>query len=105
MKSDVEQIAIKGHNRRPCLEECPNADLPTHRPARPAGGKPANRVSETNMFTERAFRAVARLDPRPDVVVITGDLTECGLDAEYAHLNRLLRKAPADAGVCYSRQP
>ena len=58
---------------------------------RPAG-KPANRVSETNMFTERAFRAVARLNPRPDVVVITGDLTECGLDAEYANLNRLLRK-------------
>ena len=44
------------------------------------------------MFTERAFRAVARLDPRPDVVLITGDLTECGLDAEYANLNRLLRK-------------
>ena len=28
-------------------------------------GKPANRVVETNMFTERAFRAVARLNPRP----------------------------------------
>jgi 3',5'-cyclic-AMP phosphodiesterase len=55
-------------------------------------GKPANRVSETNLFTERAFRAVARLTPRPDVVVITGDLTECGLDAEYANLNHLLRK-------------
>lgn len=55
-------------------------------------GKPANRVAETNMFTERAFRAVARLVPRPDVVVITGDLTECGLDAEYANLSRLLRK-------------
>jgi 3',5'-cyclic AMP phosphodiesterase CpdA len=55
-------------------------------------GKPANRVSETNVFTERAFRAVARLRPRPDVVVITGDLTECGLDAEYANLNHLLRK-------------
>ena len=58
---------------------------------RPAG-KPANRVSETNMLTERAFRAVARLRPRPDLVVITGDLTDCGLDAEYAHLDRLLRK-------------
>lgn len=57
-------------------------------------GQPANRVSETNMFTERAFRAVARLAPRPDVVVITGDLAECGLDTEYAHLNRLLRKLP-----------
>ena len=55
-------------------------------------GKPANRVSETNMFTERAFRAVARLSPRPDIVMITGDLTECGLDAEYANLARLLRK-------------
>jgi 3',5'-cyclic-AMP phosphodiesterase len=58
---------------------------------RPAG-KPANRVSETNMFTERAFRAVARLNPSPDVVVITGDLTDCGLDEEYANLNRLLRR-------------
>jgi 3',5'-cyclic-AMP phosphodiesterase len=55
-------------------------------------GKPANRLSETNMFTERAFRAVARLTPRPDMVVITGDLTECGLDAEYANLNHLLRR-------------
>jgi 3',5'-cyclic-AMP phosphodiesterase len=57
---------------------------------RPAG-KPANRLSETNMFTERAFRAVARLNPRPDVVVITGDLTDCGLDQEYANLSHLLR--------------
>jgi len=36
-------------------------------------GRAANRVSDTNMFTERAFRAVSRLNPRPDVVVITGD--------------------------------
>ena len=49
-------------------------------------GKAANRVCETNMFTERAFRAVARLNPQPDVVVITGDLTDCGLDTEYANL-------------------
>jgi 3',5'-cyclic-AMP phosphodiesterase len=55
-------------------------------------GKPANRVVETNMFTERAFRAVARLTPQPDIVVITGDLTECGLDAEYANVARLVRK-------------
>jgi 3',5'-cyclic-AMP phosphodiesterase len=35
---------------------------------------------------------VARLNPEPDMVVITGDLTECGLDAEYTNLARLLRK-------------
>ena len=56
-------------------------------------GQPANRVVETNMFTERAFRAVARLSPRPDVVLITGDLTDSGLDAEYANLKRLLRSS------------
>jgi 3',5'-cyclic AMP phosphodiesterase CpdA len=55
-------------------------------------GMPANRVAETNMFTERAFRAVARLTPRPDVVVITGDLTDCGLEQEYANLRHLLRR-------------
>ncbi|HSU05788.1 MAG TPA: phosphodiesterase, partial [Acetobacteraceae bacterium] len=54
-------------------------------------GKSANRVVETNVFTERALRSVAALQPRPDVVVITGDLTECGLDEEYANLTRMLR--------------
>ena len=44
-------------------------------------GKPANRVVETNMFTERAFRALAAFVPRPEVVLLTGDLTECGLNA------------------------
>jgi 3',5'-cyclic-AMP phosphodiesterase len=38
------------------------------------------------------LRAVARFNPRPDVVLITGDLTECGLAEEYANLNVLLRK-------------
>jgi 3',5'-cyclic-AMP phosphodiesterase len=54
-------------------------------------GKAANRVSETNVFTERAFRAVAAFKPRPDVVVLTGDLTECGLDEEYENVARLIR--------------
>ena len=54
-------------------------------------GLPANRVVETNMFVERAFRAVAAFTPRPDVILLTGDLTECGLDAEYANLARLIR--------------
>lgn len=53
-------------------------------------GLAANRVSETNMLTERAFRVVAGFTPRPDVVIITGDLTECGLEAEYANLSAML---------------
>jgi 3',5'-cyclic AMP phosphodiesterase CpdA len=55
-------------------------------------GVAANRVSETNAFTERAFRAVAAFTPRPDVVLLTGDLTECGLDAEYTLLKGLIRR-------------
>lgn len=34
---------------------------------------------------------IARLDPRPDLVVFTGDLTENGRPEEYAHFLRLLR--------------
>ena len=68
-------------------------------------GKPANRLSETNMFTERAFRAVARLDPSPDVVVITGDLTDCGLDEEYAEPEPAVAQVPSDAGIRHPRQP
>jgi Icc protein len=55
-------------------------------------GLPSNRVSETSMLTERAFRAVAAFTPRLDAILITGDLTECGLDAEYANLAALIRR-------------
>ena len=55
-------------------------------------GLPANRVSETNMLTERACRVIGAFNPRPDVVLITGDLTECGLDAEYANLKAILER-------------
>ena len=34
---------------------------------------------------------IARLDPRPDLVIFTGDLTENGRPEEYAHFLRLLR--------------
>jgi 3',5'-cyclic-AMP phosphodiesterase len=58
-------------------------------------GKPANRVVETNVFTERALRTVAAFQPRPDVLVITGDLTDCGLADAYVNLARMLhRNAP-----------
>jgi len=57
-----------------------------------ARGQTANRVSETNMFATRAFRAVAGAAIPPDVVVITGDLTESGQPAEYRNLASLIRQ-------------
>lgn len=55
-------------------------------------GVPANRVVDTNMFAERAFRTIAALRPAPDVVIMTGDLTECGLLGEYRMLDSLIRR-------------
>ena len=55
-------------------------------------GLSANRVVETNMMTERAIDAVIALRPRPDVVLITGDLTDCGLVEEYEQLKIMLRR-------------
>jgi Icc protein len=57
-------------------------------------GQAACRVVETNMLTERAFDAVAALRPRPDVVLITGDLTDCGLVEENELLKSLLLRLP-----------
>ena len=56
---------------------------------RPAG-IPAYRVCESNMMTERALRSAARF--KPDAVIITGDLTDCGLVAEYTLLNGMIRR-------------
>jgi 3',5'-cyclic AMP phosphodiesterase CpdA len=53
----------------------------------------SNHVSDTNSLTERALRAVAALHPAPDVVLITGDLTECGLPAEYDNFTSILNRA------------
>ena len=57
-------------------------------------GELAYGVSETNGSAERAIHALLRLDPRPDVVILTGDATDCGLDAEYAVLKELLGRLP-----------
>ena len=53
--------------------------------------RPAGRAVAANAMAERALRTVAGLDPRPDAVVITGDLTETGDEAEYARVRDLLR--------------
>ena len=55
-------------------------------------GVPAARVVETNMLVERALAAVAALNPRPDVVVVSGDVTECGRPEEYAMAAELFRR-------------
>ncbi|MBS0245142.1 MAG: phosphodiesterase [Proteobacteria bacterium] len=57
-------------------------------------GLPAYRVSETNMMTARAIDKLRKLTPRPDVVVITGDMTDCGLPEEYALLRSLIADLP-----------
>ena len=55
-------------------------------------GVPAYRVVETNMLAERAMRRVAAERPAVDAVIITGDLTDCGLPAEYELLADMLRR-------------
>jgi 3',5'-cyclic-AMP phosphodiesterase len=55
-------------------------------------GKPAYRVVEASRLAERAMRAVRAFTPRPDAVVISGDLTDNGLPEEYAELRHMLRR-------------
>lgn len=54
-------------------------------------GVPMSRLVQTSHLAERALRAVAAFRPRPDAVLITGDLTDCGLPEEYAELLWMLR--------------
>ncbi|WP_041376015.1 phosphodiesterase [Polymorphum gilvum] len=52
------------------------------------------RVSDTNNLAERAIRALLALSPRPDAVVVTGDITD-GADArEYALARHILGRLP-----------
>lgn len=53
-------------------------------------GMPAYRIAETNMLTERALRAVQKLNVTPDAIVISGDLTDNGLASEYEVLSEML---------------
>lgn len=55
-------------------------------------GQAAMRVSETNMLTERALRAVRDFRPSADALVISGDLTNNGLVEEYRCLAEMLRR-------------
>ena len=53
-------------------------------------GVPAYGVVDTNRLLERALQSVAALRPTPDAVIMSGDLTDCGLAEEYAILADLL---------------
>jgi len=52
------------------------------------------RVSDTNMFAERAIRALGALPQQPDAVVITGDLTDRDDPREYELARSLLGRLP-----------
>jgi len=66
-------------------------------------GVAAYRVVESNTMTERALRSVMALDVRPDAIVLTGDLTDCGLHGEYAELAAILGRAlPKGAPPVYA---
>jgi 3',5'-cyclic AMP phosphodiesterase CpdA len=60
--------------------------------------KPEGRLAyqrvDTALFLARCVEHVHALTPPPDVVLITGDLVDAGLEEEYLHLRRLLAPLP-----------
>lgn len=68
------------------------SDLHIREPGRLAYGR-----LDTSPYLASAVVALGRLPQTPDAVLITGDLTDFGRPAEYAHLARLL--APLQAPV------
>ena len=63
-----------------------------HAPAKaaPPGADPGWSHIDTAACLGRAVAAINRLEPRPDVVVVTGDLVEHGSVVEYDHIRALL---------------
>ena len=53
-------------------------------------GKVLSGVVETDRLLVACVAAIARLDPQPDAVLITGDLVDSGKPAEYLRLRALL---------------
>jgi Icc protein len=60
-------------------------------------GKLAYRKVDTAKYLRDAVAGLNRLDPPADLILVTGDLTDAGDPAEYAHLRELL--APLRAPV------
>ena len=61
--------------------------------ARPHG-RPAYGVIDTNAAIRRAIDAVLAMPLQPDCVLVTGDLTDCGLAEEYAIVRDELERLP-----------
>ncbi len=62
------------------------SDLHIKRP-----GECAYEMVDTAAALERCIGHLNRFRPRPDFVVISGDIVDCGLEAEYAHARLLLK--------------
>jgi 3',5'-cyclic AMP phosphodiesterase CpdA len=58
-----------------------------------SGSAPDYSRIDTGLFLRRALATLNGLNPRPDVIVLTGDLTDHGGAAEYDHLREILRSA------------
>jgi 3',5'-cyclic AMP phosphodiesterase CpdA len=61
--------------------------------ARPRGTAAYSDV-DTNAMMRRAVAAMLALDPLPDCVLVTGDLTDCGLPEEYDLVREALAELP-----------
>src|SRR5215831_1956179 len=59
-----------------------------------APGQMSYRVVDCATMLARCVTEILRLPQRPDVVVITGDLTDLGRPEEYAYLRKLLAPLP-----------
>lgn len=53
-------------------------------------GRLAYRKVDTAAMLRDCVRAIAALDPKPDLIAHTGDLVDFGTDEEYAHLRQIL---------------
>ena len=67
-------------------------------------GKVAYERVDTNAMLEAAVAAIEALPRKPDLVIATGDLTDCGLAAEYEVLREILEPL-VHAGLSRARQP
>ena len=65
-------------------------------------GRLAYRKVDTAANLARCVEHLARLEPKPDIVLMTGDLTDFGRPEEYRLLRRLI--APLDSRVRHSRK-